>query len=65
MAEFLPLHFSADFSTVPPRGLAQLVEQLTLNQRVAGSNPAASNLPTRRRLGIAAAVLKKTKSIGA
>ena len=32
------------FSTVCIGGLAQLVEQLTLNQRVTGSSPVASTL---------------------
>jgi hypothetical protein len=37
----------------PPNGsgrIAQLVEQLTLNQRVLGSSPSASTIPSHKRL---------------
>lgn len=38
------MHFEFYFNTFQPGGLAQLEEHLTLNQRVAGSSPAASTL---------------------
>ena len=40
--QFSCLHSAHRFSTVCIGGLAQLVEQLTLNQRVTGSSPVAS-----------------------
>ena len=42
--QFSSLHLARRFSTFRIGGLAQLVEQLTLNQRVGGSSPPASTL---------------------
>ena len=54
LAELFMLGYASSFAS-----LAQLVEQLTLNQRVAGSNPARGIALLLRNLGVTTIAAKR------